>query len=87
MSKVKHSDTYEIDFSDLEELVQKRWFDEQEMDRLLAWEILRRIAFGRAEEMMQPSEFCDRIHVNPRFTNRIVERVRRRYKGTSIYEV
>jgi hypothetical protein len=67
-----------IDCSDLEALVGSRAFLNKELDRFLAWEVLTRYFLGKAPMPMQPSEFCDKIGVNPRFTNGINDSIRRK---------
>jgi hypothetical protein len=69
-----------IDCSELEEMVSSRKFHSEEIDRLLGWEMLVRFFTEKTQHPMQPKEFCDRIGVNPRFTNRINDSVRRKAK-------
>lgn len=65
----------------LDELVNSISFREKEIDRLLSWEILQSFCVGNWNHPVQPEEFCDRIGVNIRYTNRVMERVREKLSG------
>lgn len=65
---------------ELEELVLSRKFLDEELDRLLGWEMLRRALVGKMGDPMHPSEFCDTIGVGPRYTNRVLGSIKRKTK-------
>jgi hypothetical protein len=66
------------DCSKLDTLVDSRGFLNDELDRFLGWEVLQRHFLGKSQEPMQPSEFCDKIGVGPRFTNGINDSIKRK---------
>jgi|TARA_R100001463_G_scaffold115917_2_gene171145 hypothetical protein len=53
-------------------------FIEEQIDRLLAWEIFIRQVRGKDQEEMLPLELCDRIGVSILYINHLLEDIKKR---------
>mgnify|MGYP003653702674 CR=1 FL=1 len=71
MRKAKATDT-------LNNMVLDDRFLEEEIDRLLAWEIFTRQIRGEDQTEMSPLELCDRIGVHKLYINYILEDIKNR---------
>jgi len=70
---------YEDEATDmLNKLVLDHSFIEEQIDRLLAWEIFVRRVRGRDQEEMLPLELCDRIGVSILYINHLLEDIKKR---------
>ena len=69
-----------IDTSELEVLVQDRVWQNEQVDRLIAWEFFTRHITGKIIHGMQSQDFCDTIGVGPRYTNRINDSIKKKAK-------
>ena len=70
---------YEDEATDmLNKLVLDHSFVEEQIDRLLAWEIFVRRVRGRDQEEMLPLELCDRIGVSILYINHLLEDIKKR---------
>jgi hypothetical protein len=54
-------------------------FIEEQVDRLLAWEIFVRYVKGIDQEHITPSELCDRIGVHKWYINHLLEDIKLRF--------
>jgi len=63
----------------LRELVLDPNFIEEQVDRLLAWEIFVRHVKGIDQEDIPPSELCDRIGVHKWYINHLLEDIKLRF--------
>lgn len=61
----------------LRELVLDPDFIEEQVDRLLAWEIFVRYIKGEDQQFMNPSELCDRIGVHKWYINHLLEDIKK----------
>lgn len=68
------------DTSDLEELMLSRKWQDEQIDRLLAWEFFTRHITGKIVEGMQSEEFCDTIGVGPRYTKGVNYSIQKKAK-------
>tara|TARA_B100000519_G_C14238132_1_gene435832 strand:+ start:760 stop:987 length:228 start_codon:yes stop_codon:yes gene_type:complete len=63
----------------LHEMVLDPDFIEEQVDRLLAWEIFVRHVKGIDQENITPSELCDRIGVHKWYINHLLEDIKLRF--------
>jgi hypothetical protein len=68
------------DMSDRDYTLDKS-FIEEEVDRLLGWEILRRYCLCQECEEMKPLELCDKIGVNKGYIHKLIRNIRLRLNG------
>ena len=59
-------------------VVDKAFIDEQ-VDRLLAWEIFVRTIKGEDQQDIPPSELCDRIGIHKWYVNHLLEDIKGRF--------
>lgn len=71
---------YEDEATDmLNKLVLDHSFIEEQVDRLLAWEIFVRHVKGIDQDSIPPSELCDRIGVHKWYINHLLEDIKIRF--------
>jgi len=71
---------YEDEATDmLNKLVLDHNFIEEQVDRLLAWEIFVRHVKGIDQDSIPPSELCDRIGVHKWYINHLLEDIKIRF--------
>jgi len=52
-------------------------FIEEQVDRLLAWEIFVRYVEGKDQQYITPSELCDRIGVHKWYISHLLEDIKK----------
>ena len=72
--KACHTDTHRKEYDD--PTLDPHWILEQ-VDRLLAWEILTRALTFRMHEELLPQDLCDRIGVHKGFVYEIIKSARK----------
>jgi len=60
----------------LDKLVRSKKFLNENLDRLIAWEIWQNFCFGKWNSEVQNKDFCDKMGVHSLYTYRVIDRVK-----------